>query len=181
VSGRPGGGGWKRCSACKEPIGFGATYYVCSVSTCNRKRTGLRFCSVSCWEVHLPVARHREAWAEERRAPGAAEAARQAAADGPAKPGPGRAPRRILPAPAASRGTSARAPGSPPATGAAPREVLVVASRLKDYVRAVSGMNTSDRVLGPLSEIVREVMDRAIRNAEAEGRRTVLDRDVPEL
>lgn len=61
--------GWKKCSACKKPIAFGATYYVCSVSTCNRARTGLVFCDVSCWDVHLPVARHRKAWAEERTAP----------------------------------------------------------------------------------------------------------------
>ena len=41
-------------------------------------------------------------------------------------------------------------------------------------------MNTSDRVLGPLSEIVRRVCDEAIRSAQREGRRTVLDRDIPE-
>ena len=63
------GSRWRRCSACKEPIGLGATYWTCNVSTCNRKRTGLVFCSVSCWEVHLPVAHHRESWAVERRAP----------------------------------------------------------------------------------------------------------------
>jgi histone H3/H4 len=60
-----------------------------------------------------------------------------------------------------------------------PREVLVIASRLKEYIRAVSGMNTSDRVLEPLSEIVREVAERAIEHARADGRKTVLDRDVP--
>ena len=60
-----------------------------------------------------------------------------------------------------------------------PREVLIVASRLKEYVRARAGMNTSDRVLGPLSEIVREVCDEAIRNAERDERKTLLDRDVP--
>ncbi|HXV35501.1 MAG TPA: hypothetical protein VEC18_00005, partial [Myxococcota bacterium] len=60
---------WRRCSACKAPIERGARYWVCSVSTCNRKRTALAFCSVTCWEVHLPGANHRQAWAEERRAP----------------------------------------------------------------------------------------------------------------
>jgi len=50
---------------------------------------------------------------------------------------------------------------------------------LKDYIRAVSGMNTSERVLEPLSEIVREVAQRAIENARADERKTVLDRDVP--
>jgi hypothetical protein len=61
--------GWRRCSACKEFIDCGATYWVCNVSTCNRKRTALVFCSVTCWEVHLPEANHRESWAEERTAP----------------------------------------------------------------------------------------------------------------
>ena len=67
---------WRRCNACKNDIPFGATHFLCSVSTCNRKRTGLVFCSVSCWEVHLPMANHREAWAIEERAPTKAEADR---------------------------------------------------------------------------------------------------------
>lgn len=63
---------WKTCNICKKPIDFGAIYYVCSVSTCNRKRTALRFCSVDCWDAHLPDARHRSASAVEERAPGRA-------------------------------------------------------------------------------------------------------------
>lgn len=150
---------WRRCSACKNPIGFGAVYWTCNVSTCNRKRTGLVFCTVTCWEVHLPGANHREAWAVEQRAPRTPEAAQDGAA-----------------APARRRGVRDPAPGR---RSGAPREVLIVASRLKDYVRAVSGLNTSDGVLDPLSEIVRRVCDDAIRNATREGRRTLLDRDVP--
>jgi hypothetical protein len=61
--------GFRVCSICRKPIAFGALYYACSVSTCNRPRTGLIFCTVECWESHLPTARHRDAWAEERRAP----------------------------------------------------------------------------------------------------------------
>ena len=60
---------WRRCSACKNDIALGGVYWVCSVSTCNRKRTALVFCSVDCWEIHLPTERHREAWAVEARAP----------------------------------------------------------------------------------------------------------------
>ncbi|MCM2323414.1 MAG: hypothetical protein NDJ90_09150 [Oligoflexia bacterium] len=60
---------WKKCNSCKKPIGFNALYWVCNVSTCNRVRTGLSFCSVSCWDAHLPLMNHREAWAEERRSP----------------------------------------------------------------------------------------------------------------
>ncbi|MEE2677998.1 MAG: hypothetical protein VX546_05410, partial [Myxococcota bacterium] len=60
-----------------------------------------------------------------------------------------------------------------------PREILIVASRLKSYILARSGMNTSDRVLAPLSEILRRVCDEAIENARREERKTVLDRDIP--
>jgi len=162
---------WRKCSACKKPIAYNAPYFVCSVSTCNRKRTALHFCTVSCWEVHLPVARHREAWADEETAPSRAEAERerrQAAAATPAS----RKPRRILarPQPSASNAELPRAD--------APQEVLIIASRLKDYVRAISGFNTSDRALEPLSAIVREAVAEAVLNARAEGRKTVLDRDV---
>lgn len=60
---------WKRCSSCKKPIPFQVLYWVCNVSTCNRKRTALQFCSVNCWDAHLAVVRHRETWAEERTSP----------------------------------------------------------------------------------------------------------------
>ena len=62
---------WKKCSFCKKPIAFGVTYTVCSVSTCNRKRTGLQFCSLYCWDAHLGESRHRDAWAEEKTSPAA--------------------------------------------------------------------------------------------------------------
>ena len=42
------------------------------------------------------------------------------------------------------------------------------------------GYNTSDRVLEPLLRIVRRVCDEAIKAAQRDGRRTVLDRDIPE-
>jgi len=175
----PEPGPWRRCSACKSPIALGAPYFVCSVSTCNRKRTGLAFCSVSCWEVHLPSARHREAWALERRAPATPEAPEAPAAEtrggrpdadsaGASSQSGGGRRRLVRPEAAAPR----RAPEPP-------REVLVVASRLKEYVRVRSGYNTSDRVMEALSEIVRRAADEAIRNAERDGRRTVLERDVP--
>jgi hypothetical protein len=149
---------WRRCSACKNPIALGTTYWVCSVSTCNQKRTGLAFCTVSCWDAHLPVARHRESWAEERTAPARAEGGDM-----------NEKQRRLV-----------RPGGAAPAPAPAESDVLIVASRLKDYIRAKSGYNTSDRVLEPLSEIVRRICDEAIRSAQREGRRTVLDRDIPE-
>jgi hypothetical protein len=60
---------WRTCSNCKKPIHHGQLYQVCSVSTCNRKRSSLVFCSVDCWDAHLPDANHRQAWAVEERAP----------------------------------------------------------------------------------------------------------------
>jgi hypothetical protein len=64
---------WKRCSTCKKEIGFRVAHYTCSVSTCNRARTALAFCSVDCWDAHVPMIRHRDAWAEEATSPSEAE------------------------------------------------------------------------------------------------------------
>ena len=64
---------WRRCSSCKKPIPFRKKYWICNVSTCNRKRTALAFCEVSCWDAHLPLMNHRESWAEERTAPSSEE------------------------------------------------------------------------------------------------------------
>ena len=72
---------WKRCSNCKKELPFAATYWACNVSTCNRPRTALVFCSVPCWDAHVPTLRHRDAWAEERtprpRRTGAASSGRR--------------------------------------------------------------------------------------------------------
>ncbi len=156
---------WRRCSACKQPILLGSTYWTCGVSTCNRERTGLVFCSVRCWEVHLPSANHREAWAVEKTAPATGETG-------------GGAGRELEGRPEATR-SRAPGPSQPTSEQSVPEEVLIVASRLKAYVRASSGFSTSDRVLEPLSRIVRRLCDEAIRSASREGRTTVLERDVP--
>src|SRR4029453_18507285 len=90
---------WMLCSACRKPIRFGATHWVCSVSTCNRDRTRLVFCSVSCWDSHVATLRHRDAWAVEARAPGRGEAARlvdDAPVPRPAPPAP-RPPAAVSP------------------------------------------------------------------------------------
>lgn len=56
-------------------------------------------------------------------------------------------------------------------------EVLVVASKLKNYIRNKSGMNTSAAVMEALTKRVRELCDQAIENAKRDGRKTVMDRD----
>jgi hypothetical protein len=160
---------WKKCSTCKNPINLGQKYFVCSVSTCTGQRTGYSFCSITCFEAHLPGARHRDAGAIEKKAPLTPEPVAgesQVSGSDPQR-------RRIIPA---------NQPGSGIAiahNSAAdlPNDILIVASKLKDYIRARSEMNTSASVFDILSDIVRIECDRAIDNARREGRKTVLDRD----
>lgn len=143
---------WKNCSSCKHPILHGQRYYRCSVSTCNSARFQLVFCSVACWDAHAPAMNHRgSAGALDARAP--------------AEPGPATAvePERRL-----VRSTVPEAE---------PGEVLIVASRLKDYIRDQADFNCSADVMEALSDIVRDATRDAIDQARAEGRRTVMGRD----
>ncbi len=55
--------------------------------------------------------------------------------------------------------------------------VLVVASKLKKYIRSSSGMSTSANVAPALSDIIRNLCDQAVENAKADRRKTVMDRD----
>jgi histone H3/H4 len=161
---------WKRCSVCKTDLGFEQPYYECSVSTCTSGRNHSVFCSVTCWEQHVPVMRHREAWADEKKSPSRAAWSAAQAAEGGRTGETAASPRRIV--------VDARsAPRAPSPAQEAGDEVLVIASRLKAYIRARSGMNTSESVLDELSQIVREAADRAIEQARADGRKTVMDRD----
>ena len=59
----------------------------------------------------------------------------------------------------------------------AEHDVLIVVSKLKNYIRDSSGMNTSGGVAPLLSDIVRRLCDEAIERAKADGRKTVMDRD----
>lgn len=148
---------WRKCSVCKKDILLGAKYYICSVSSCNGLRTGLHFCSVPCFDAHVPAARHREAGAIEKKAP-LQEAGETALTT----------PQRTL-----------VRPGGQTFSGPSPttKEVLVIASRLKEYIDSRGGYNTSGSVMDVLSNHLRIVCDRAIDNARAEGRKTVMDRD----
>ena len=60
---------WQKCSVCKKPIQYGAPYLKCAVSTCNRKRFQLYFCSDSCWDAHNPDQNHRNPAYTEHVAP----------------------------------------------------------------------------------------------------------------
>jgi histone H3/H4 len=61
--------------------------------------------------------------------------------------------------------------------GSNEKEVLIVASKLKNYIRAQSGFNTSGSVVEALSEKIRAMTNQAIENAKRDGRKTVMDRD----
>ncbi len=56
-------------------------------------------------------------------------------------------------------------------------EILVVASKLKKYIRSVAGMNMAGNVAPTLSNTIRSLCDQAIEKARANGRKTVMDRD----
>jgi len=60
---------WRRCSVCKDDIGFLETYYLCSVSTCKRVGRESVFCSVECWDAHVPVMNHKDAGYTEKISP----------------------------------------------------------------------------------------------------------------
>jgi hypothetical protein len=185
---------WLKCSACRTEIGFQKIHWVCSVSTCNRNRTRLVFCSVACWDSHVAILRHRDAWAVEARAP-TKEAWDKELAE--AEPEPARAPAKPMTATAAPRPAPAAAPApvvrrvvgeaapaaaAPSPTGTAlanaEREILIVVSKLKKYIKERAGMNCSDSVAEILSDHVRSLCDDAIRVAAKDERKTVLDRDV---
>lgn len=160
---------WKKCSNCKNPIGFNSSYYVCNVSTCNGQRTGYVFCKVGCFEAHVPGARHRDAWAIEQKAPSTASAASESQEE--------RAPQRRIVVTSNSTSNSSATVTTNFGGQKIPREVLVIASRLKDYITARSDYNTSSSVMDVLSDHLRILCDRAIDNARADGRKTVMDRD----
>ena len=49
------------CATCRKLIPPGARYVRCTVASCNTGRMKLRFCTKTCWEKHVPTARHRNA------------------------------------------------------------------------------------------------------------------------
>jgi histone H3/H4 len=156
------------CSTCRTAITFGQDYFQCSVSTCNRSKTALYFCSVPCWDAHVPMMRHRDAWAEAVTAPTREQLLREEAAQ------------REREAQSQQRKEDTTERRRRVVSGDKedfPKDVLVVVSKLKNYVRARSGMNTSDSVTSPLSDHLRKLCDAAARHAAEDGRKTVLDRD----
>ena len=143
---------WRKCGSCKKDIGFNQVYQVCSV--CGGKYA---FCSVDCWDQHVPIMNHKNAWAEENRSPAKAEVTNEHPV------------RRIVSTPAAVSSSSANS--------AMDTEILIVASKLKQYVKDKYDLSTSANVMDALSREVRKLTDRAVEKAKSEGRKTLMDRD----
>lgn len=155
---------WKKCSNCKKELKFGQVYQACSINSCNHSRSGLQFCTVSCWSAHVPIYRHKEAWAIEKKAPSEAEWLKIQSDNSPSMSSP---QRRIIGSNISERPTQTKIE----------KEILVVVSKLKGYISNTSEMNTSADVMEKLSDHLRELCDRAIKNAQNSGRKTVMARD----
>ena len=145
---------WRNCSICKKPIMQGQVYQKCSVSSCRKSA----YCSVDCWDSHVPVMNHKSAWAEEERAP------KEAYSED--------LPRRRIVSSKSATPSVATTNNSD-----LPNDILIVVSKLKNYIKARSDMNTSADVSEALSDIVRSYCDQAIEEARAQGRKTVMGRD----
>lgn len=143
---------WRKCSSCKSEILHGGVYQRCSVSTCHK----LSFCSVDCWDQHLPIMNHKSAWAEEENVP--------------SKQSEG--------VKTMSKTIMLNSDNcSPAGLSKTEQEVLIVASKLKNYIKSKHGLNTSADVMEKLSQIVRNVTDEACNQAKSQGRKTLMDRD----
>lgn len=57
-------------------------------------------------------------------------------------------------------------------------DALVVASKVKKYIKDKVGFNTSSSAIDALTIAVRHLVDQAVTHAQQEGRKTVMDRDV---
>lgn len=57
------------------------------------------------------------------------------------------------------------------------QEVLVVVSKVKNYIREQSEMNTAGSVAPKISDIIRKLCDDAIASARKDGRKTVMEKD----
>lgn len=57
-------------------------------------------------------------------------------------------------------------------------EILVVSSKLKKLIKEEGGMNTSSTAIEALSKKVENLAKEAIQKAKADGRKTVMDRDI---
>lgn len=57
-------------------------------------------------------------------------------------------------------------------------DVLVVTSKVKKLIKEKGGMNTSAATVDVLSKAIEKLCLKGVESAKAEGRKTVMDRDI---
>ncbi len=60
----------------------------------------------------------------------------------------------------------------------AEKEALVVASKIKNYIKDNGDLKCSAKVIDALSDKIREILDQAIAHAKADKRKTVQEKDI---
>ncbi|MFT6633631.1 MAG: hypothetical protein ACJAS4_003602 [Bacteriovoracaceae bacterium] len=151
---------WRKCIVCKKEIKFSSKYFKCSVTSCDKKRSPAQFCSVDCWDVHRSIMSHKSAGADEYHSPTKEEW--ELLENNNSKV-------RMI--------SSVKKSEITHSGNANTEDVLVVVSKLKNFVKESSGMNTSGDVMPALSDILRKVCSRAVENAQRDGRKTLMARD----
>lgn len=58
-------------------------------------------------------------------------------------------------------------------------DVLVVTSKVKKAIKESGGCNTSADTIQALSDAVVKLCNQGVENAKADGRKTVMGRDIP--
>ena len=57
-------------------------------------------------------------------------------------------------------------------------DILVVASKVKSFIKEKGECNTSGETIEAVSKVVEKVLEQAIQSAKSQGRKTVMARDV---
>lgn len=148
---------WRRCGSCKKEIPYSSPYQACGVSGCQK----FAYCSIDCWSLHNSIMNHKSGWCEDQISP---------KNDNNTNTGDGK---RIIVTPQKDVAiTSADGQKLSNET-----DILIVASKLKQYIKDKHDLNTSADVMEELSVIVRKLADRAAIKAKSENRKTLMQRD----
>lgn len=127
---------------------------------------------MKCFDAHVPVLNHRDAGAFERKSPSQVEFQQSLEIQSQETKSP-----KVSTTPPSPGHSTVPSSMNNARENMNSDEILVVVSKVKDYIRKKSGMNTSASVMEVLSNYVRASTDQAITQAEKNFRKTVLDRD----
>ncbi len=149
---------WRRCGSCKKEIPYNSEYQACGVSGCQK----FAYCSIDCWSLHNSIMNHKSGWCEDRVSP------KSDANDIQSTP-----VKRIIVSNAKPQESSLGQMKSSENDS----EILIVASKLKQYIKDKHDLNTSADVMEALSSIVRRLTDQAVIKAKSDNRKTLMKRD----